>query len=46
VGQLLLYYDHTVKVEHSRTIQQGNMCINITEARLYNKCNYMYSTFN
>jgi hypothetical protein len=30
-AQLLLYYDHMVQVEHNRTIQQCNICINITQ---------------
>ena len=46
VGQLLLYYYHMVQVEHNRTVQQGNICINITEACLNTQCNYMYCTFN
>jgi hypothetical protein len=33
-AQLLLYYDHMVPVEHNRTIQQCNICINITQASL------------
>ena len=46
VGQLLLYYDYMVQVEHNRTIQQGNICINMTEACLNTHCNYTYCTFN
>ena len=46
VGHLLLCYGHMVQVEHNRAIQQGNICINITEACVYTQYNYMYSTFN
>ena len=45
VAQLLLYYDHMVQVEHNRTIQQYNICINITQASFNTHCNYMYCTF-
>jgi hypothetical protein len=45
VAQLLLYYDHTVQMEHNRTIQQYNIRINITGASFNTHCNYMYCTF-
>src|SRR5215471_19897925 len=34
-----------VQVEHNRTIQQYNICINITQASFNIYCNYMYCTF-
>ena len=46
VAQPLLYYGHMVQVEQNITVQQGNTCINITEACLNTQCNYMYCTFN
>ena len=43
---MLQYYGHMVQVEHNRTVQQGNICINITAACLNTYCNYMYCTCN